>query len=71
VAVAARHRARAESYAAEPRGSSGCTTYLDVINDPEVEAIYNPLPTACTPDRIAAKKTNRPPGDKLYVRVLP
>jgi predicted dehydrogenase len=44
VAVAARNRARAEDFAARHGIERTVATYADVIADPEVEAVYNPLP---------------------------
>ena len=46
VAMAARDRSRAESYAAEHGVERVLNSYEDVINDPEVNVIYNPLPNA-------------------------
>lgn len=46
VAVAARDRGRAESWAAANGVERVLDTYEAVINDPEVEAIYNPLPNS-------------------------
>jgi predicted dehydrogenase len=43
VAVAARDSDRAEAFAAEHGVERVHASYDDVINDPEVEAIYNPL----------------------------
>jgi predicted dehydrogenase len=43
VAVAARDRRRAESFAAEHGVERVLDSYADVIADPEVEAVYNPL----------------------------
>jgi len=43
VAVAARDRARAEEFAAAHGVERVLDSYADVIADPEVEAIYNPL----------------------------
>jgi predicted dehydrogenase len=43
VAVAARDTERAEAFAAEHGVERVHASYEDVINDPEVEAIYNPL----------------------------
>jgi predicted dehydrogenase len=43
VAVAARDQNRAEAFAAEHGVERVLASYDDVINDPEVEAIYNPL----------------------------
>lgn len=43
VAVAARDRSRAEAFAAQHGFERVLDTYQDVIDDPEVEAIYNPL----------------------------
>ena len=42
VAVAARDRSRAETFAAQ-RGVEVHQTYADVIDDPEVEVVYNAL----------------------------
>src|SRR5215831_15793093 len=46
VAVAARDRRRAEEFAATHRIGRVHDTYQQVIDDPEVEAIYNPLPNS-------------------------
>jgi predicted dehydrogenase len=43
VAVAARNRQRAELYAAENDIERVHDSYGEVINDPEVEVVYNPL----------------------------
>ena len=43
VAVAARDRARAETFAAEHGVERVLDSYSDVLADPEVEAVYNPL----------------------------
>jgi len=43
VAVAARDRARAEGFAATHGVERVLGSYEEVINDPEVEAVYNPL----------------------------
>ncbi|MFE0628395.1 Gfo/Idh/MocA family protein [Streptomyces sp. NPDC058864] len=43
VAVAARDRSRAADFAAEHGVERVLDTYADVIADPEVEAVYNPL----------------------------
>lgn len=44
VAVAARDRGRAEQFAADSDVERVLASYQAVIDDPEVEAIYNPLP---------------------------
>lgn len=44
VAVAARDHSRAEAFAAENNIERVLDSYQAVIDDPEVEAIYNPLP---------------------------
>ncbi len=44
VAVAARDRARAEDFAAAAGVERVLDSYQDVLDDPEVEAVYNPLP---------------------------
>ena len=44
VAVAARDRGRAEQFAADSGVERVLDSYQAVIDDPEVEAIYNPLP---------------------------
>lgn len=44
VAVAARDRARAEAFAAASGVERVLDSYQAVIDDPEVEAVYNPLP---------------------------
>ena len=46
VAVAARDRGRAETFAATYGVERVLDTYADVVNDPEVEAVYNPLANA-------------------------
>ncbi len=46
VAVAARDAARAESFAAEHGIERVLQSYADVLADPDVEAVYNPLPNA-------------------------
>ncbi|MFF7170842.1 Gfo/Idh/MocA family protein [Streptomyces pseudovenezuelae] len=43
VAVAARDRARAEAYAAEHGVERVAVSYTELIADPEVEVVYNPL----------------------------
>ncbi|MET7575332.1 Gfo/Idh/MocA family oxidoreductase [Streptomyces sp. NPDC005492] len=43
VAVAARDRSRAEAYAAAHRVERVVDSYADLIADPEVEVVYNPL----------------------------
>lgn len=44
VAVAARDRSRAEQFAADSGVERVLDSYQAVIDDPEVEAVYNPLP---------------------------
>jgi predicted dehydrogenase len=46
VAVAARSSERAAAFAAEHGIERVLESYQDVIDDPEVEAVYNPLPNA-------------------------
>ncbi|MFJ5303443.1 Gfo/Idh/MocA family protein [Streptomyces sp. NPDC088350] len=43
VAVAARDRSRAEAYAAAHRVERVADSYADLLADPEVEVVYNPL----------------------------
>ena len=43
VAVAARDRSRAEAFAAEHGVERVVDSYADVLADPEVEVVYNPL----------------------------
>lgn len=43
VAVAARDRSRAEAFAAEHGVERGVDSYADLLADPEVEVVYNPL----------------------------
>ncbi|SDR70703.1 Predicted dehydrogenase [Friedmanniella luteola] len=55
VAVATRDRGRSEAYAREHGIERVHDSYADVIADPEVEAIYNPLPnSAHAPWNLAA-----------------
>ena len=44
MAVAARDRNRAEQFAQDGKIERVVDSYQEVIDDPEVEAIYNPLP---------------------------
>jgi len=44
VAVAARDRSRADAYAAKHDIPKVHGSYADLISDPEIDAIYNPLP---------------------------
>jgi predicted dehydrogenase len=44
VAVAARDRGRAEAFAAEHGIERVVATYDDLVSDPEVDVVYNPLP---------------------------
>ncbi|MBM7804432.1 putative dehydrogenase [Geodermatophilus bullaregiensis] len=46
VAVAARDRARAEDFARTHGVERVLASYADVVTDPEVEVVYNPLPNA-------------------------
>ncbi len=46
VAIAARDRKRAVRFAAEHKIARVHATYDDLINDPEVDVIYNPLPNS-------------------------
>src|SRR3954452_20583582 len=46
VAVAARDPARATAFAEAHGIDTVHESYLDVINDPDVEAVYNPLPNS-------------------------
>jgi len=46
VAVATRDRQRAEAFAAQHGVERAVDSYADVLADPEVEVVYNPLPNA-------------------------
>ncbi len=60
VAVAARERSRAEEFAAEHGVERVVDSYDDLIADPEVEAIYNPLPNGLHgPWNLAAVKAGK------------
>ncbi|HEY7047765.1 MAG TPA: Gfo/Idh/MocA family oxidoreductase [Jatrophihabitantaceae bacterium] len=61
VAVAARDRARAEVFAEEYGVERALDSYADVIADPEVEAVYNPLANGLHgPWNIAAIEAGKP-----------
>lgn len=44
VAVAARDRSRAEAFASKHQIPRVCDSYDALVNDPDIDAIYNPLP---------------------------
>src|SRR5215467_8529761 len=46
VAVAARDRKRAAAFAKTNRIARVHNTYEDVMNDPDIDVIYNPLPNS-------------------------
>ncbi len=46
VAVASRDRARAEAYARERGIARAYGSYDDLLADPDVEVVYNPLPNS-------------------------
>src|SRR5690242_789177 len=43
-AVAARDRGRAEAFAEKHRVPKVCDSYAALVADPDIDAIYNPLP---------------------------
>jgi predicted dehydrogenase len=43
-AVAARDPAKAAAFAAKHGIARVCTTYADLVHDPDIDAVYNPLP---------------------------
>ena len=60
VAVAARDRSRAEIYAQQNGFDRALDSYDAVINDPQVEAIYNPLPNSLhAPWNLAALRAGK------------
>ena len=74
VAVAARDRGRAEAFAASHGGERVVDTYADVVADPEVEVVYNPLANGlhgpCNVAAIAAGKqvlTEKPSASNASV----
>jgi predicted dehydrogenase len=61
VAVAARDERRAEAFAEKHGVERVLTSYDDVINDPEVDAVYNPLANALhAPWNLAAIAAGKP-----------
>jgi predicted dehydrogenase len=61
VAVAARDRARAEAFAEKYGIERVLDSYEDLLADPEVEAIYNPLPNGLhAPWNLAAIEAGKP-----------
>jgi predicted dehydrogenase len=61
VAVAARDRARAETFAEKYGFDRTVATYQDVIDDPEVDVVYNPLANALhAPWNLAAIAAGKP-----------
>lgn len=61
VAVAARDRGRAERFAEKHGAERVLDTYTDVIADPEVDAIYNPLANSLhAPWNLAAVEAGKP-----------
>jgi hypothetical protein len=64
VAIAARDRSRAERFAAEHGVERVLGSYAEVVEDPEVEVVYNPRPNAWTRSggrRDAPPRRLRPP----------
>ncbi|OFJ52660.1 Gfo/Idh/MocA family protein [Mycolicibacterium grossiae] len=61
VAVAARDPARAEAFAATHGAERALATYQDVVDDPEVDVVYNPLANALhAPWNLAAIAAGKP-----------
>jgi predicted dehydrogenase len=67
VAVAARDPARAEKFARKHKIPKVHATYEDVIADPEVDAIYNPLPNSLHAEwTLKAIARQACPGEKPF-----
>jgi shikimate 5-dehydrogenase len=80
VTVAARDRRRAEAFAAEHGVERTTDSYADVLADPEVDVIYNPLPNAfhgpwnlaaSRPASTSCRKSRSPPPPTRPSRSAP
>ncbi|GGW46664.1 hypothetical protein GCM10010320_28670 [Streptomyces caelestis] len=60
VAVAARDRARAEAFATEHGVERVAGSYAELVADPEVDVVYNPLVSG--PTRVAGLRRPANPG---------